>query len=74
MEAAYGDERKVSKFRICSGGRICGNPIVDSVRRREESRVTQVFGISISVVDGVTDGAVEDWDEQPRGEENQKLF
>ena len=37
MEAAYGDERKVSKFRICSGGRICGNPIVDSVRRREES-------------------------------------
>lgn len=72
METGYGDE-EVSKFRICSGGRICGNRIVDFVRRREESRVTQVFGISIWVVDDVTDGAVEDWDEQVRGEENQKL-
>ena len=39
METGYGDE-EVSKFRICSGGRICGNRIVDFVRRREESRVT----------------------------------
>ena len=33
-----------------------------------------IQGTEFWVVDDVTDGAVEDWDEQVRGEENQKLF